>query len=133
MPPSEDYSHLHVMVADDDPALRLHMRLLLERLGVGRVVLAEDGRQAVERIDHVDLLLLDVMMPSMDGVEVAQQLAATGFRGGVALVTGSTQSIRDMAGLFAKSVGLRYLGTVKKPIELDTLRQLLASLEDGDE
>ena len=126
----EELSRLRVLVVDDDASFRLHMRLLLEQLGVGSVELAEDGRRAVERIEEIDLLLLDVMMPDMDGVEVSQRLAENGFSGGVALVTGSEPSIRDMAELFAKSLGLRFLGTVRKPIELETLRRLLSSLQE---
>ncbi|GAB6042163.1 response regulator [Endothiovibrio diazotrophicus] len=121
----KDPSAIQVLVADDDASSRLHLKLLLERFGIVRVVMAEDGRQALERIDGVALLFLDVMMPGMDGVEVVRQLADRGFDGEIILVTGSTAPIRDMAELLTKSLGLRLRGTVRKPIDTEALRELL--------
>ncbi len=61
-------------VDDDDINLRL-VSTTLERAGY-EVVTASDGTQALEQIDIVqpDLILLDVMMPGMDGYEVCKRL-----------------------------------------------------------
>lgn len=64
-----------VLVADDDPDILLLMTLTLERDGYD-VVAAKDGRSAleaaVERVPH--LVLLDLMMPGLDGYEVTRRL-----------------------------------------------------------
>ena len=66
---------LHILVVDDDRSTRLFMRALLEAEKYA-VTLAEDGQEALEILDqqHVDLVLLDIMMPRMDGYEFARAL-----------------------------------------------------------
>jgi class 3 adenylate cyclase len=66
-----------ILVVDDNEANRAMLGRRLEREG-HRVQLAAGGREALERLrqQRVDLVLLDVMMPDMDGYEVLQQLKA---------------------------------------------------------
>jgi CheY-like chemotaxis protein len=66
-----------VLVADDDPAVVDLVRQLLEEEG-WQVAGAADGQQALEQIAHQrpDLLLLDLMMPAMDGFEALRRLRA---------------------------------------------------------
>ena len=67
-----------VLVADDDPSLRSLLRCTLESANY-RVSLADDGRTALSAAQSApfDLLILDVMMPTMDGLEVCRRLRAT--------------------------------------------------------
>jgi len=67
---------LKVLIADDEPLTRLDLRVSLQELGVDVIGEAEDGRQAVElsRSLHPDLVIMDVMMPQMDGLEAARVL-----------------------------------------------------------
>jgi putative two-component system response regulator len=64
-----------VLVVDDDAAFRSLMTSLLEREGV-RVATAEDGAVALDRFDDVDpdLVLMDVLMPNLGGLEVCRRL-----------------------------------------------------------
>jgi len=66
-----------ILVVDDNAANREMLGRRLEREG-HRVELADSGRQALDllRTRHVDLVLLDVMMPQVDGYEVLRQLKA---------------------------------------------------------
>jgi diguanylate cyclase (GGDEF)-like protein len=66
-----------ILIAEDEPALRDVLRMQLE-LEEYEVIEAHDGRQAVERAsaDLPDLMLLDVMMPFMDGYAVCRHLRA---------------------------------------------------------
>ena len=63
-----------VVIADDDPLTRLDLRHSLEDLGLRVLGEAEDGRQALAlaRTLHPDLMILDIMMPQMDGLEAAR-------------------------------------------------------------
>ncbi len=65
----------HLLVVDDDPMNRDTLARHLQRQG-HRVTVAENGRQALEMVSThpFDLVLLDVMMPEMDGYEVLQRL-----------------------------------------------------------
>lgn len=64
-----------VVVADDEPAWRLLVRLLLEPQGY-QLVEACDGVDALHAVEtfHPRILLLDLMMPRMDGLEVCRRL-----------------------------------------------------------
>ena len=64
-----------ILVADDDPHIRQVVRFAVEKAGFD-VVEAEDGAQALARIaeEEPDLVVLDVMMPEMDGTEVCRRL-----------------------------------------------------------
>jgi adenylate cyclase len=67
----------HVLVVDDDSVNRVLLSRSLEREG-HRFAIAEDGRRALEilRRESVDVVLLDVLMPEMDGFEVLAQMQA---------------------------------------------------------
>jgi two-component system response regulator MprA len=77
-----------VLVVDDEPAVRaaLQRALALERHDVE---LAEDGQQALDALAEatVDAIILDVMMPRVDGLEVCRRLRAAGDRTPVLMLT----------------------------------------------
>ena len=79
---------MRVLVVDDEPGVRaaLQRALALERHDV-RV--AEDGRQALDMLAEstVDAIVLDVMMPRIDGLEVCRRLRAAGDRTPVLMLT----------------------------------------------
>jgi CheY-like chemotaxis protein len=67
-----------VLVADDDPAIRTLYAELFSRVdGVGTLVAVEDGAEAVAaaRVLRLDVAVLDLFMPRLDGVEAAEALA----------------------------------------------------------
>ena len=65
----------HILVVDDDKNTRLLFRAVLEDAGY-TVLTATDGREALDVMDreHVDLVVLDIMMPNMDGYEFTKLL-----------------------------------------------------------
>lgn len=64
-----------VLVVDDDKTLTVSLKTTLENEGYN-VLVAEDGEEALKLIgtNHVDLILLDILMPKMDGQTFAYQL-----------------------------------------------------------
>ena len=66
---------VNILVVDDDKNTRLFLKAVLEGAGY-TVSVAEDGLRALSVMDkeHVDLVVLDIMMPNMDGYEVARVL-----------------------------------------------------------
>jgi DNA-binding NtrC family response regulator len=68
---------VHVLVVDDEPALRRSLARVLEARGI-KVGLAEDGRQAIEYIQRTppDVALVDMMMPGLGGLEVLAHVKA---------------------------------------------------------
>jgi len=69
---------MKILVVDDSPTIRAALRALLERMG-HTVVEANDGKQALQmyRQDRPGLVLIDVVMPIMDGYESAQHMRET--------------------------------------------------------
>ena len=66
---------IHVLAVDDDKNTRRLYRAVLERAGYA-VSLAADGTEALEIFsrEHIDLIILDIMMPGIDGYELTQML-----------------------------------------------------------
>ena len=66
---------LNILVVDDDKNTRLFLKAVLEGAGYG-VHTAKDGIDALELMDkeHIDLVVLDIMMPRMDGYEFTEEL-----------------------------------------------------------
>lgn len=71
-----EFSRAHVVIVDDDPTNRVLLKNVCEKLGIGIVDEAEDGVVALELITRFqpDLILLDIRMPKMDGLELMRQL-----------------------------------------------------------
>lgn len=68
----------HVLLVDDEPSIRETISFILEMEGF-RVTTAEDGEQALARVraEHPAVVLLDGMMPKIDGFEVCRIIKAT--------------------------------------------------------
>ena len=68
-----------ILVADDDPHIRQLIAFALAKAGLDAIE-AEDGEAALAAVEahHPDLLILDINMPRMDGIEVCRHLRATG-------------------------------------------------------
>lgn len=120
-----------VLVVDDEEPIRGMAEVMLGRMGFS-VLLAEDGLAAIEKFQEhlaqIDLVLLDLTMPGLDGVETFRELRCLDPRVRVILSSGYGE---DEA---AKRLGNpKPAGFVAKPYELDSLRQVVRKVfEDGD-
>ena len=91
-----------LLVADDDRAIRESLERLLTLEGHG-VTTVPDGARALEsaRTHDVDLIVLDLMMPSVDGLTVCRVLRAEGDRTPILMLTARTETSDRVAGLDA--------------------------------
>ena len=73
--PTEVKKVFHILVVDDDKNTRMYFRAVLENNGY-TVTVAEDGEDALSVMDreHIDLVVLDIMMPKMNGYEFTRSL-----------------------------------------------------------
>ena len=86
-----------IVIVDDHPTFRRFVRRLLEQAGFEVVGEAGDGGTALSSVPELapDVVLLDVMLPDMSGVEVAEQLASCAPS--VRVVLTSSRSAEDLA------------------------------------
>jgi len=95
---------MRILVVDDDAAVRESLGRAL-RLEGYEVELASDGAEALERLDangdDPDLVVLDVLMPNVDGLEVCRTLRRTGSRLPVLMLTARDEVSDRVAGLDA--------------------------------
>ena len=121
-----------VLVIDDEPAIRLLCRVNLEAEGM-EVLEAADGRTGLEiaRAESPDVILLDVMMPVLDGWKVAEEILADEWERPAVLVflTGRVE-LRDHARALALG-GVEYITKPFDPMKLAPL--LRGLLESGQE
>ncbi|HEY5185416.1 MAG TPA: response regulator transcription factor [Actinomycetes bacterium] len=113
-----------VLVADDDRAIRESLARALELEGYP-VVAVPDGASALEAIagDKPDVLILDVMMPGIDGLTVCRVLRAQGDQTPILMLTARTETSDRVAGLDAGADD--YL---PKPFDLDELLARIRAL-----
>jgi two-component system response regulator MprA len=93
---------MHLLVVDDDAAVREALALVLGLDGF-EVTTAADGREAMHTLSagRPDAVVLDVLMPGVDGLEVCRRIRATGDRTPVLMLTARTEVSERVAGLDA--------------------------------
>lgn len=123
---------MKIFVVDDDPfALRLVTRQL-ETIGRTDVRTFEAAREPLALLGAdvtvADVILLDLAMPDMDGLEFIQQLARLKFPGTVIFISGMDDGILQLAPVLAQGLHLRVAGALKKPSTPEQLRALLETI-----
>lgn len=113
---------LRIIIADDESIIRMDLKEMLEEAGHSVVAEAVNGRQAVEfaRKLFPDLLILDVKMPVMDGLQAAELIAAEHLAPVILLTAFSQKEFVDQAG------HLGVLAYLVKPLREE---QLLPAIE----
>ena len=116
---------MKILVVDDEPAVRESLRRALELEGYS-VDLAADGVEALERLGangEPDALILDILMPRMDGLEACRRLRREGYRLPVLMLTAREEVENRVAGLDAGADDY-----VTKPFALDELLARIRAL-----
>jgi len=117
---------LRVLLVEDAPFLRYAFGRLLRMQGYD-VLEANDGREALERLPDFrpHLILTDLMMPVMGGVELISKIRADPENAGVPVVA-ITADCTDQARIMARKAGAA--DVIMKPIDMATLLERLKSL-----
>lgn len=119
----KDAQHIRMLVVDDDKTI---LSLLKESLsGMGEVVATTDPWEAIKRMgaEHFDILLTDVYMPQMDGIELLKRAKTQNPGIRVAVITGSQEV--DIARKAMKQGASDY---IRKPFGPDELRESVGEL-----
>lgn len=109
----------HILVVDDEKDIRMLFKDELVDAGYG-VLLAESGKEALEKLrEHkIDLLILDLRMPDMDGIEVLQQVRESDKELPIIVCT-AVRGLKDDYSIWEGNVS----AFITKPLDLDELRR----------
>jgi len=117
-----------ILVVDDDPVIQKLLAVNFEMEGY-RVVTAGDGEEALEQvaIEHPDAVVLDVMMPKIDGVEVVRRMRADADAAAIPVLL---LSARAQAKDIAEGLDAGADAYMTKPFDPVDLLERVASLID---
>jgi EAL domain-containing protein (putative c-di-GMP-specific phosphodiesterase class I)/ActR/RegA family two-component response regulator len=128
-----DYSSLSILVLEDHIFQRDVAISFLQQLGITQIVEASEGREALDRMRAVkfpiDVVLCDLKMEGMDGVEFIRHMAEANFSPAIILVSGMETAVISSVENMAEAHKLQVLGTIEKPLSVQKLANLLAKYE----
>jgi DNA-binding NtrC family response regulator len=110
-----------ILVIDDDHAIRSVVTLLLERNG-HQIVVAENGRRGLEILeaDEFDLLILDIFMPEMDGLEAIRLVRQIRPVMPILVMSGGAQ-LGPMPDYLSMATKLGAIESIRKPFKPEAL------------
>ncbi|HSH73336.1 MAG TPA: EAL domain-containing response regulator [Methylophilaceae bacterium] len=111
---------LRTLLVDDDSFMLELLQDMLRDMGFTDITTASDGQQALATMDSMSqpmqLLICDLNMPGMDGIEFFRHLAKRKFDGWMIISSGSDTRLLKTVGSLIKAHHLRFLGSLHKPI-----------------
>lgn len=120
---------LDVMIVDDSAAIRkiLHRVLVQAEIPLGKVREAADGREALEMLkaERVGLILSDINMPNMDGIELLGKLKSDSAYCTIPIVMVTTEGSQARV---LQALELGAAGYVRKPFTADQIKEKLVGL-----
>lgn len=127
--PQAGSGSLRVVIADDHPVVRRGLRALLETLGIDVVGEAVDGDTAVRQVEQLrpDVVLMDLQMPGMAGIEATRRVVGSGSPTAVLVLTMFDD---DQTVLTAVQAGAR--GYLLKGADQDEIGRALRAVASGE-
>jgi len=118
------------MIVEDQATPRRIAVEILRKLGVAEILQAEDGQDALELIRRsgapLDVIICDLDMPRMDGVEFIRNVAEANLRASIVLASAVEAPVLASVEAMARSQGMAVLGVLEKPLTQEKLGDLLA-------
>jgi EAL domain-containing protein (putative c-di-GMP-specific phosphodiesterase class I)/FixJ family two-component response regulator len=119
-----------ILIVEDHPFQHLYLQHLFSELGDFHLESARDGEEALARLKkrEFDLVLTDLLMPGMDGVQFIQGLAGLRSRPALAIMSATSRRMLMGASLVARNLGVKVIGLISKPVRATALRSLTDQL-----
>ena len=120
---------LRFLVVEDHGFQRWTLELLLQNLGARTVFSAQDGREALEVLRHIDppidVVLTDLNMPGMDGIEFIRHAGDMGCDAAFIVASEQDRSLVASVARMASAYGIQVLDAMQKPVTASKLRAAL--------
>jgi EAL domain-containing protein (putative c-di-GMP-specific phosphodiesterase class I) len=120
-----------VLIVDDDLFANKVIAAQLGKLGFTNLEGMTDPIKALgflrANVDDIGLIVCDLQMPTLDGIEFVREVAHEGYTGQVILVSGEDPRLLRSAQRLVEAMGLATLGAIQKPVKLETLTNVMAN------
>lgn len=122
----------NILIVEDHPFQQMYLQHLFSELGNFNLEAAQDGKEALEHLHRrdFDLVLTDLLMPGMDGVQFIQGLARLRSKPDLAIMSVTSRRMLIAASLVAKNLGVEVIGLISKPVAPAALRSLTEQLSN---
>jgi len=121
---------IQIMIVDDETSILDLTTRHLEKMGYCNITSCQSGQFALEKYQaktvSFDIIISDLNMPEMNGVEFLRHLSEEGYEGGIILLSGEDERILEIAKELAKARNLNVMGYISKPFKREALELLLA-------
>ncbi|WP_341939233.1 EAL domain-containing protein [Marinimicrobium sp. C2-29] len=125
-------ANVKIMTVDDDEFMRRIVNRLLTTLGYQRMKEVDSGEAALGMLDKLkqppDVIILDLKMPGMDGIEFVRYLVERNFPGQLILISGEDERLLRSAQNLVAAHNIPVLGCLTKPLDAKALDALLTTL-----
>ncbi len=110
---------IKILVLDDEPFMHTLLAIMLEDIGYAPISACDSGQAALELVDSPsecpNLILLDLNMPKMDGLEFLRRLVERHYTGSLILISGEDERMQQAAEKLAQAHQITVLGHLHKP------------------
>lgn len=120
-------SHRSILLVDDDPRNTFALKSYLETFDF-EIYTAENGLEALEMLqkhEHMDVILMDIMMPVMDGYETIKKIRENSASAGIPVIAVTAKA---MKGDREKCLGAGATDYLSKPVNLNELMEKIKQL-----
>lgn len=118
-----------LLIVEDNVSERAYLAALARHIGVAVIYEAGNGREALRLLENLGcppaVVLLDLEMPEMDGIELIEQLHARGARIPLLVASGWDSGLLQSVGTMVEQLELPLLGVLPKPLNAMALRSTL--------
>lgn len=117
-----------ILIVEDCPAQQLYAGQLLKQLKIQHISYASDGELALELLkqQQTDVMLIDLEMPQMNGVELLRSIAKQQLCQAVIITSAKDALLLNSVATMAEADGLQVLGTLAKPLNKELLSLCLS-------
>lgn len=131
-----DPVNIKILIVDDDTFVLKILTKMLNNQGYMSVDVSDNGLDALEKVDDIDtcpdLIMLDLNMPNMDGIEFVRHLGERKYQGSLVLVSGEDERMLKTAEKLVYAHQIPMLGYLHKPVGPDKLAQIIKKWKPVD-